>query len=78
MFSQKVLVFAVLIVLVSMVAANPLQRDWANIMVLQEFCVLQGGVCLPVDDCEPQNLVRTQLRGLLCSKQSGLECCYQS
>ncbi|CAH2103876.1 unnamed protein product [Euphydryas editha] len=76
MLSQRVLALAVLIVLVLMTAVNSMRIDWDNIMVLQEDCVYQGGLCVPISECEPQNLVRTPLRGLLCNKQSGLECCY--
>ncbi|CAH0716051.1 unnamed protein product, partial [Brenthis ino] len=82
MFTKTVFAFAMLILIVPWVTTTPLQSrsttplELVSIIELEEPCVRQGGLCLRVEDCEPDNLV--QMKGILCPMQShmGVECCY--
>ncbi|KAM3968604.1 uncharacterized protein ACR2FA_012046 [Aphomia sociella] len=73
------IVFVFMVVLI-MVAGNPLQISPrlydSSLTTLEEACVRQGGICMPIENCDPGNLV--QLRGVLCSNSyhSVRECCY--
>nr|XP_026500818.1 uncharacterized protein LOC113404201 [Vanessa tameamea] len=82
MISKTVYAFAVLSVLVPMLAANPLQTrstlpvEPVSIIALEEACVRQGGICVRIKDCLPGN--RMQMKSSLCPLQRhlGVECCY--
>ncbi|CAH4038452.1 unnamed protein product [Pieris brassicae] len=59
--------------------ANPAMKRASSpvqLIELEEACVRQGGVCLPIQDCDPRDL--SQFRGVLCPAQKhlGVECCY--
>ena len=62
------------------VRPNPLQTGRSlndvGIYGLEEACVRQGGLCLRIEDCDPDNLVRVPV--VLCPKQRhlGVTCCY--
>ncbi|KAJ8737774.1 hypothetical protein PYW08_000369 [Mythimna loreyi] len=76
----KVVVFALFALLLVAVRASPVQhkdlKEALEIIQLEEPCVLQGGLCVRSDDCDPENF--PLLGADLCPKQrsKGVTCCY--
>ncbi|XP_073954874.1 U-scoloptoxin(19)-Sm1a-like [Choristoneura fumiferana] len=73
----KALVFGAFLLMC--VSASPMVKRSnfvGQITALEEPCILQGGLCVHIDDCPTGSLV--QLRGVLCPNQAslGAECCY--
>ncbi|XP_059055373.1 uncharacterized protein LOC131849340 [Achroia grisella] len=85
MSSKTVFVFAMVLI---MVATTPLQSRGpgfqgsrynlteVSVISLEESCVRQGGICMRVEDCAPENVVGVQV--VLCPNQhhKGVVCCY--
>lgn len=74
----KVVVFALFALLLVAVKASPVQQKNVDLQIIQleEPCVLQGGLCVRSDDCDPENF--PLLGANLCPKQRkfGVTCCY--
>ncbi|XP_041986886.1 uncharacterized protein LOC121738726 [Aricia agestis] len=70
-----------LALMIALVASTPMHirpqiPPEFTIVYLEAPCVQQGGICMHVDDCEPQK--RVSIKGL-CPRQRhlGAECCYE-
>lgn len=69
-------VFALVALLLMTVEGNPVTGLNVQVIELEEPCVRQGGICVRIDDCDPQS--STPFLYELCPRQKhlGVMCCY--